>query len=116
MIIEALRRYAAFFGDELTVEFPTGSGRNCILGDVADELSDRLVGLFRRQSSGNRPIFGDNATLQDDPNWRDLVVFSEYFHGDTGKGLGSSHQTGWTGLVADLIACRDKPERLARDR
>jgi hypothetical protein len=111
LLIESLRRYAAFFGDELTVEFPTGSGEQHTLGTVADALSDRLVGLFRRQESGKRPIFGDNVTLQDDPNWRDLIVFSEYFHGDTGKGLGASHQTGWTGLVADLIACRNKTER-----
>jgi hypothetical protein len=116
LLIEALRRYAAFFGDELTVEFPTGSGRSCSLGEVSDQLSDRLVGLFRRQSSGRRPIFGDNVTLQNDPNWRDLIVFSEYFHGDTGQGLGASHQTGWTGLVADLIVCRDKPGRTALDR
>jgi Mannosylglycerate hydrolase MGH1-like glycoside hydrolase domain len=111
LLIEALRRYAAFFGDELAVEFPTGSGHHCNLATVADQLSDRLVGLFRRQGDGRRPIFGSSDTLQNDPNWRDLLVFSEYFHGDTGRGLGASHQTGWTGLVADLIACRDKPER-----
>jgi hypothetical protein len=111
LLIEALRRYGAFFGDELTVEFPTGSGRHCNLATVSDELSDRLVDLFRRQPGGNRRIFGDSETMQTNPNWRDLLLFSEYFHGDTGRGLGASHQTGWTGLVADLIACRTKPER-----
>jgi hypothetical protein len=70
---------------------------------VADEISRRLVRLFLRDDSGRRPVFGDYRLLQEDPAWRDLILFHEYFHGDTGAGLGASHQTGWTGLVADLI-------------
>jgi hypothetical protein len=106
LLIEALQKYWHYDGDEFLVESPTGSGQKRTLWQVADDLSRRLVCLFTRDASGRRPIFGDNATLQTDPLWRDHLWFFEYFHGDTGAGLGASHQTGWTALVAKLIEQR----------
>jgi hypothetical protein len=103
LVIEALRRYARFYGDDLLVEYPTGSGIKVTLEALAADLSRRLVGLFRDDEQGRRPVFGDQNVLQADPGWHDLLPFYEYFHGDTGRGLGASHQTGWTALVADLI-------------
>ena len=103
LLIEALQKYHHFYGESLTVEFPTGSGRRMTLDEVAAELSRRLMRLFLRDASGRRPVFGSQRTLQEDPHWRDWIVFSEYFHGENGRGLGASHQTGWTGLVAKLI-------------
>ncbi len=103
LLIEALRRYYRFYGDDLLVEYPTGSGRKLTLGAIADDLSCRLVKLFLDDPDGRRPVFGDVAKFQEDPDWHDLVPFHEYFHGDTGAGLGASHQTGWTALVANLI-------------
>ena len=105
-VIEALDRYGEFFGDELTVEHPTGSGRRATLTEVADDLRRRLIAIFLLDDEGRRPCFGDVARFRDDPAWRDALLFHEYFHGDLGCGLGASHQTGWTGLVADLIATR----------
>lgn len=113
LLINALRRYATFYGDSLTVECPTGSGRQCTLDQVADELSRRLTGLFLRGADGRRPIYGSDERLQRDPHFRDYLMFHEYFHGDDGRGLGASHQTGWTGLVALLLQeagrCRATP-------
>lgn len=106
LVIEALRRFHRFFGDEVTVELPTGSGQRVHLGAVADDLARRLVGLFLDDAQGRRPAFGEAERFQTDPAWHDRLLFSEYFHGDTGAGLGASHQTGWTGLVADLIVQR----------
>jgi hypothetical protein len=103
LLIEALRRYYRFFGDDLRVEYPTGSGTKKSLGEIADDLSHRLVKLFLDDGDGKRPVFGAVALFQDDPDWHDLIPFYEYFHGDTGAGLGASHQTGWTALVANLI-------------
>jgi hypothetical protein len=103
LLIEALERYHHFYGDEFTVEFPTGSGRRINLQEAARELSRRLVGLFLPDERGRRPAAGGDARFAGDPHWRDLVLFHEYFHGDTGEGLGASHQTGWTALVARLI-------------
>jgi hypothetical protein len=103
LLIEALQKHHYFLGDTFTVECPTGSGREATLWDVTTDLSYRLIRLFLRDSSGRRPIHGDRAKFRDDPHWRELVLFPEYFHGDTGEGLGASHQTGWTGLVAKLI-------------
>src|SRR5262249_36857875 len=103
LIIEALERYHHFYGDTLQVECPTGSGRRMNLRGVARELAARLVRLFLPDGTGRRPSQGPPAGLEDDPHWRDLVVFHEYFDGDTGRGLGASHQTGWTALVARLI-------------
>jgi hypothetical protein len=105
-VIESLRRYHRFLGDDWTVELPTGSGRHAHLGEVADELSRRLTALFLDDADGRRPAFGDATRLQQDPVWHERLLFHEYFHGDTGAGLGASHQTGWTGLVIDLIIQR----------
>ena len=101
--LEALQKFNHYYGDALKVECPTGSGVMITLGEVATELSRRLINLFLRNGSGKRPIFGGQRVFQDDPHWRDYILFNEYFHGDNGAGLGASHQTGWTGLVAKLI-------------
>jgi len=108
LVIESLRRMHAFVGDSLTVELPTGSGRPATLDQVADDLSDRLVSLFLPGFDGRRPAAttGGLGRFEQRPEWRELPVFYEYFHGDTGGGLGAAHQTGWTALVADLIVAR----------
>jgi len=104
LLIEALQRYHYFFGPAVTAELPTGSGQRATLGEIATELSRRLIRLFLRDpATGRRPLYGDRAKFQSDPHWRDLILFYEYFHGETGAGLGASHQTGWTALVAKLI-------------
>src|SRR5262249_35233045 len=103
LLIEALQRFDHFFGDGLKVECPTGSGRLLRLSAVARELSQRLTRIFLRDGEGRRAVHGDDMRFRDDPHWRDLVLFYEYFHGDTGRGVGASHQTGWTGLVAKLL-------------
>ncbi len=106
LLISALDRYARFFGDELQLEYPTGSGRTLGLADIAADLRSRLIQLFVRGDDGRRPCFGGVERLQRDPAWKDNLLFNEYFHGDDGAGLGASHQTGWTGVVADLIRGR----------
>jgi hypothetical protein len=106
LLIEALRRFGAFFGEGFTVECPTGSGRSTNLSGAADEVTRRLISIFLDDAQGRRPVFGEYELFQRDPELHGLIPFHEYFHGDTGKGLGASHQTGWTGLVADLIARR----------
>lgn len=106
LLIEALDRYHHYLGDGFTVEYPTGSGKQRTLAEVADDLARRLVSIFLPDGEGRRPVFGAIAPLQTDPAWSGLLWFHEYFHGDTGAGLGASHQTGWTGLVLDLIADR----------
>jgi hypothetical protein len=111
LLIDALRRFDDFFGAGEVVECPTGSGKQLRLAAVADELTQRIVSLFIRDETGRRPVLGDEPLFQDSDAWRDLVPFHEYFHGDTGKGLGASHQTGWTGLVADLVVSRRRPPR-----
>jgi hypothetical protein len=103
LLIEALQKYHHYFGDDFTIECPAGSGEHLTLRQAADLLSERLIALFERDSEGNRPLYGGARQYRDDPCWRELVLFHEYFDGDTGKGLGASHQTGWTGLVAKLI-------------
>jgi hypothetical protein len=103
LIIEALQKFHYYFGDDLKVECPTGSGQMLNLWDVAGELSRRLTRIFLRGPDGRRPVYGGTHKFQDDPHWRDLVLFYEYFHGDNGAGIGASHQTGWTGLVAKLL-------------
>ncbi len=103
LVIEALERYHYFYGDELKVECPTGSGCWMTLKEVARELSHRLSALFLPDATGRRPCHGDEGRYADDPHWRDLVLFYEYFHGDTGRGCGASHQTGWTALVTRLL-------------
>ena len=103
LLIEALQRYDYFYDGEFKVAFPTGSDTKLTLWEVAAELSRRLTGLFLRDEDGKRPVFGAQTRLQTDPAWRDYLLFYEYFHGDNGAGLGASHQTGWTGLVAKLL-------------
>jgi hypothetical protein len=110
LLIEALERYHHFYGDDLRVEYPTGSGRGLTLGEVARELSARTAAIFLAGPDGRRPCHGDEAQFATDPRWRDLLLFHEYFHGETGRGLGASHQTGWTALVLRFI------EDLARAR
>jgi hypothetical protein len=103
LLVESLRRYHEFLGDDFTVEHPTGSGVQRTLDEVATDLSRRLVGTFLRAPDGTRPVFGGSEAFQRDPHWRDHLLFYEYFHGDNGAGIGASHQTGWTGLVAELL-------------
>ena len=102
-IVRGLLNLYGFYGDDFTVECPTGSGNRMTLFEVAKEIPRRLANIFLRDASGRRPVFGGQAKFQDDPHWRDLVFFYEYFHGDNGAGIGASHQTGWTGLVARLM-------------
>jgi hypothetical protein len=103
LMIESLQRYHYYYGDEFTVEFPTGSGQRKNLGQVAAELSRRLSRIFLRDQDGRRPVFGGTAKFQTDPHFRDYIWFYEYFHGDNGAGIGASHQTGWTALVAKCL-------------
>jgi hypothetical protein len=103
LLIEALERYHHFYGDSFTLEFPTGSRHRLNLAQVARELSRRLTALFLPNGGGRRPALGMESRFVNDPHWRDLLWFHEYFHGDTGQGLGASHQTGWTALVTRLI-------------
>jgi hypothetical protein len=103
LIVESLQKFHDFLGNGFRVECPTGSGRRMNLQDVSVELSRRLTSIFLRNERGRRPVYGSRGVLQEDPHWRDLLSFFEYFHGDDGCGLGASHQTGWTGLVAALI-------------
>ncbi|WP_425144996.1 MGH1-like glycoside hydrolase domain-containing protein [Deinococcus sp.] len=103
LLIESLQRFHHYYGDDFRVECPTGSGQKLTLGQTADELSRRLINLFLNDASGRRPVFGEVERFQTDPHWHDQIPFHEYFHGDTGAGLGAAHQTGWTGLVAKLL-------------
>lgn len=103
LLIEALEKYDSYYGADLTIECPAGSGNRLTLRQVAHVLSERLIALFETDANGERPAHGGEPLFRTDSNWRDLVLFYEYFDGDTGKGLGASHQTGWTGLVAKLI-------------
>ena len=111
VILRALLQLHRYYGDRLTVECPTGSGREMNLQQVAGEIGRRLASTFTRDADGRRPVFGGTETFQTDPHWRDLVLFYEYFHGDNGAGIGASHQTGWTGTVALLFLLADAFER-----
>jgi hypothetical protein len=103
LIIRALMHYFAYYGDSFKIECPTGSGNLMNLFEVAREIANRLTRIFLRDQSGHRPVFGESEKFQKDPYWRDSLLFYEYFHGDNGAGIGASHQTGWTGVVACLI-------------
>jgi hypothetical protein len=103
LLVESLQRFSHYLGSDFTVECPTGSGHMMTLAEVAEEISRRLTRVFLRDEEGDRPVYGDSALFQRDPHWRDLIQFHEYFHGDNGRGVGASHQTGWTGLVAKLL-------------
>ena len=100
LIIRALLQYYAYYGNEFTVECPTGSGRQMNLYQIAEEISRRLASMFLKDKDGRRPVNGGEQKLQEDPHWRDYIQFYEYFHGDNGAGLGANHQTGWTGVIA----------------
>jgi hypothetical protein len=119
LLIRALLSYYLYYGDEFQVECPTGSGRRMNLFEVAREVASRLVSIFLRAPDGRRPVFGGAELFQTDPHWRDHILFYEYFHGDNGAGIGASHQTGWTGLVAtmiDLFAQLDAKKFLERGK
>jgi hypothetical protein len=103
LIIRALLHYYAYFGDDFKVECPTGSGRQMTLYQVGEELARRIASIFLKDGEGRRPVHGSVRKFQEDPYWRDLILFYEYFHGDSGAGLGASHQTGWTGMVARMM-------------
>jgi hypothetical protein len=103
LLLRGLANFYLFYGDDFKVECPTGSGKQLTLFEVAQEVGRRLCSVFLRDSSGRRPVFGGSRKFQEDPHWRDYILFYEYFHGDNGAGIGASHQTGWTGLVARLI-------------
>jgi hypothetical protein len=104
LIVESLRKFHHYYGDDFKVECPTRSGRYLTLEQIADELSRRLVRLFTKDERGRRPVDGDSSIFQRDPHFRDLVTFYEHFHGDTGRGVGATHQTGWTALIANLLS------------
>jgi len=110
LLVESLQKFHHYYGDDFKVECPTGSGRFLTLLEIADELSARLTRLFLRDEHGVRPCFGEHPKLREDPHFRDYLLFHEFFHGDSGRGLGAIHQTGWTGLVAKLIQPR-RPEK-----
>jgi hypothetical protein len=103
LMIESLQKYHHYYGSDLQAEFPYGAGKKSTLKNVAVKLSRRLINIFLRDRNGRRAFYGDNPIFQNDPNWQDHILFYEYFHGDTGVGLGANHQTGWTALVAKLI-------------
>ena len=103
LIVRALLNFYGYYGDNFKIECPTGSGRMMNLFEVAKEISDRLARIFLRDGNGRRPVYGGTRKFQEDSHWRDHLLFYEYFHGDNGAGLGASHQTGWTGMVAKLI-------------
>ncbi|MCA8909238.1 MAG: glucosidase, partial [Rhodospirillaceae bacterium] len=111
LLIESLRKFHHYYGDDFLVECPTGSGTYLTLEQIADTLAQRLARIFLKDEHGRRPVFGGNEKQQADPQFRDHLLFYEYFHGDTGRGVGASHQTGWTGLIATLL----QPERPERD-
>jgi hypothetical protein len=103
LLIRALLQYYLYYGDSFKIECPTGSGKLMNFFEVAREIANRLIRIFLRNEAGRRPVFGGAQKFQNDPHWRDHLLFYEYFHGDNGAGIGASHQTGWTGLVATLI-------------
>jgi hypothetical protein len=115
LLIDALRRYFEYYSDDFFVEYPHGSGQLCTLQEIAHDLSVRLTEIFLPPFGGVRPVYRDQPTLATDPHWCENVLFYEYFHGDTAAGIGASHQTGWTALVANLlreIASRSAERRL----
>jgi len=103
LLVESLQKFHHYLGNDFKLECPTGSGQMMTLQEISIELSQRLTRIFLRNSVGQRPVYGGTKRFQTDPHWRDYILFYEYFHGDNGAGIGASHQTGWTGLVAQLI-------------
>ncbi|WP_315821337.1 MGH1-like glycoside hydrolase domain-containing protein [Paraflavitalea speifideaquila] len=108
LLIESLRKYHFYYSDDFRIEYPTASGHYRSLKEVGTELANRLLKIFLRDEQGRRAVFGNQEQMQTDPHFKDLILFHEYFHGDSGKGLGASHQTGWTGLVANLIIMKNE--------
>ena len=111
LLIQSLKRYHVFYGDDFKVECPTGSGQRMTLMEVARELERRLISIFEPDEQGKRPAHGTELRYRDDPSWNDLILFYEYFHADNGKGLGASHQTGWTALVASMLRSQAKVQK-----
>jgi len=103
LLVRALQQFYLYYGDNFKIECPTGSGNMMNLFEVSKEISNRIVRIFTQDKNGRRPVYGGTEKFQNDPNWRDLILFYEYYHGDNGAGLGASHQTGWSGVVAKLI-------------
>ena len=103
LLVRSLLNLYQYYGNDFKVECPTGSGKLMNLFEVAHEISNRLISTFTRNENGRRPVYGGSEKFQNDPYWRDYILFYEYFHGDNGAGIGASHQTGWTGTVANLI-------------
>jgi len=112
LLIRALEQLSLYYGDELTIELPTGSGHHVTLRQASVELAARLERIFLRDAAGRRPVYGGTEKFQDDPHWRDLLLFYEYYHGDNGAGIGASHQTGWSALISGL-ACHVAPATTA---
>jgi hypothetical protein len=110
LLIESLQKFHHYYGDDFKVECPTGSGKFIAIGEAADELARRLSRLFLKGEDGQRPVLKYHPKLATDPHFKDYVLFHEYFHGDNGRGVGASHQTGWTGLIAKLLQPRDEKE------
>ena len=103
MIIESLVKFSEAFGPDYAVKTPVSNGKTITPREMAEGIANRMIRLFKQDETGKRPIYGGTRKFQEDPHWRDCLLFNEYFHGDNGAGLGASHQTGWTGLVANLI-------------
>jgi hypothetical protein len=106
LLIESLQRFHHYYGDDFKVEYPTRSGKYFTLNEISDELTRRLSSIFLRDEKGRRAVFGNCDKMQDDPYFKDYILFFEYFNGDNGTGLGASHQTGWTGLIGKLLMPR----------
>ena len=106
LLIESLQRFHHYYGEDFKIEHPTGSGNMLTLKQIAQDLSDRMINIFKKDKNGQRPVYGDCEKFQNDPNFSEYIYFYEYFHGDNGRGVGATHQTGWTGLVAKLIQPR----------
>jgi hypothetical protein len=115
LLIESLQKFHHYYGEEFRIECPTGSGVYLSIEEVAAELSRRLTRIFLKDAQGVRPVFAHHPRLQSDPHFRDYVLFYEYFHGDSGRGVGASHQTGWTGLVAKLLMPRRRDSEVTTD-
>ena len=103
LIIESLQKFHHYYGDDFKIEFPTGSEKYCTILEISEQLAKRLIALFLLDEQGQRPIYRHAPQMQSDPQFRDYLQYYEYFHGDTGRGIGACHQTGWTGLVAKLL-------------
>ena len=106
LLIESLQKFHHYYGDDFKIECPTGSGNYVTIDEVAQEITRRLTTIFLSDENGRRPVFGTHEKIATDPNFKDYVLFHEYFHGDNGSGVGASHQTGWTGLIAKLLQPR----------